>query len=268
MDALPARTAGSFFERPVAPFLRDVFACLWVHRMPAAASPIIVTPDATIDLQWIDGKLRIAGPDKDPQIEVLPAGATVVGLRFHPAAAAGWLGVPAADLLERRLPLEDLWGTRARRLASQVREFERLADLIGSLERAVERCAAERPPADARMRAAYDLVQARPPPEAPLVPWLGRALDMSERTLRRRFDACFGYGPKTLDRILRYQSFLRLARGSGHSTAILAVEAGYSDQAHLVRESRRLTGNTPLQIEHLMKGAANLPASSPNKPLT
>ena len=35
---------------------------------------------------------------------------------------------------------------------------------------------------------------------------------------------------KTLDRILRYQRFLRLARGSAGSTAILAAEAGYSDQ--------------------------------------
>ena len=102
------------------------------------------------------------------------------------------------------------------------------------------------------MRAAYDLIETGPPPDVPLVPWLGRALAMSERTLRRRFDESFGYGPKTLDRILRYQRFLRLARQSPAPTAMLAVEAGYSDQAHLVRESRRLTGSTPLQIARML----------------
>ena len=76
---------------------------------------------------------------------------------------------------------------------------------------------------------------------------------MSERTLRRRFDESFGYGPKTLDRILRYQRFLRLVRLSQGSTAILAAEAGYSDQPHLVRESQRLAGCTPLEVQRMMR---------------
>jgi AraC-like DNA-binding protein len=89
-----------------------------------------------------------------------------------------------------------------------------------------------------------------------LVPWLGRGLAMSERTLRRRFDESFGYGPKTLDRILRYQRFLRQVRLSQGSPAILAVEAGYCDQPHLVRESRRLAGCTPLEVGRTMKRVA------------
>jgi AraC-like DNA-binding protein len=76
---------------------------------------------------------------------------------------------------------------------------------------------------------------------------------MSERTLRRRFDESFGYGPKTLDRILRYQRYLRLIRLSEQSTASLAAEAGYSDQPHLVRESQRLAGYTPSEVERIMK---------------
>src|SRR5262245_17921342 len=150
MDAVPARATGTFYERPVAPFLRSVFAATWVHRMPAADTPpIIVTPDATIDLQWVDGRFRIAGPDKDPQVESLPAGATVIGFRFHPAAAASWLGVPAAEILEQRLPLAELWGAKAHRLAGQIRDRETLATLIASIERAVAQCALERPTTDA-----------------------------------------------------------------------------------------------------------------------
>jgi AraC-like DNA-binding protein len=98
------------------------------------------------------------------------------------------------------------------------------------------------------------LIERGPPPGAPLVLWLMRALEMSEKTMRRRFDESFGYGPKTLDRILRYQRFLRLSSQSSNSTAILAAEAGYSDQAHLIRESRRLTGSTPQQLNHLLNG--------------
>ena len=100
-------------------------------------------------------------------------------------------------------------------------------------------------PVDHAMRTAYRLVQAGPPQRAPLIPWLARSLAMSERTMRRRFHESFGYGPKTLSRILRYQRFLLLSATSQSSMAVLASEAGYADQAHLVRESRRISGLTP-----------------------
>jgi AraC-like DNA-binding protein len=233
---VPARATGYFHERTAPPFLRGTFSSTWIHRMPeASAPPVIVTPDGTIDLQWIDRTFRVAGPDKDPVIENLPAGTTVVGFRFQPAAAAAWLGVPANQILGQRLSLQELWGPRVRGLAGKVRDNQNIAQLIAALESVITD------------------FQAGPPPGVALVPWLGRALAMSERTLRRRFDESFGYGPKTLDRILRYQRFLRQVCLSQGSTAILAVEAGYSDQPHLVRESRRLAGCTPLEVERTMR---------------
>ncbi len=258
MRATPALATGYFRERPAAPFLRSLFACTWIHRLPEAdAPPIIVTPDGTIDLQWIDGTFRVAGPDRDPQIEIIPAGTTVIGFRFQPATAARWLETPATEILERRLTLDELWGSRAQRLTDNIHQRRDLAEFIGSLERVLAQWVPAHASTDAPMRAAYELIQAGPPPGVPIVPWLSRALAISERTLRRRFDESFGYGPKTLDRILRYQRFLRLARVSKESTAILAADAGYCDQAHLVRESRRLTGSTPLQFERMMKAGGN-----------
>jgi AraC-like DNA-binding protein len=76
---------------------------------------------------------------------------------------------------------------------------------------------------------------------------LGAALGVSERQLRRRFADAVGYGPKTLARILRFQRFLTLA-GDGGELARLALQAGYADQAHLTRETRRLAGRTPLDL--------------------
>lgn len=244
-DPVLAQAIGSFDERAPRRCLCTSFAAAWVHRMgPSGPPPIVVVPDATVDLQWIEGSFRVAGPDKDPKTEILAANDVVVGFRFHPAAAAACLGVPLVELVGQRLPLDALWGSRARKLADRVRVRDDVEDLVSSLEEAIAEemapCAADR-----AMQIAYDLIERGSPPGTQLVPWLMRALEISERTLRRRFDASFGYGPKTLDRILRYQRFLRLASRSAESTAALAVEAGYSDQAHLVRESRRLTGATP-----------------------
>ncbi|HKZ12213.1 MAG TPA: helix-turn-helix domain-containing protein [Solirubrobacterales bacterium] len=75
---------------------------------------------------------------------------------------------------------------------------------------------------------------------------IATALGFSERQLRRRFLATVGYGPKTLQRILRMRRFLKLASVDGLAGG--AAAAGYADQAHLSREVRALTGLTPSEI--------------------
>ena len=59
--------------------------------------------------------------------------------------------------------------------------------------------------------------------------------------MRRRSLAAFGYGPKTLQRVLRFQRALGLAR-SGMALADVAQAAGYADQPHLANEVRVLAG--------------------------
>jgi transcriptional regulator GlxA family with amidase domain len=69
--------------------------------------------------------------------------------------------------------------------------------------------------------------------------------------MRRRFAQSVGYGPKTLQRVLRMQRVLWLARANTRampSLARLALAAGYADQAHMTRELAGLTGLTPHQL--------------------
>ncbi|WP_322418617.1 AraC family transcriptional regulator [Mesorhizobium huakuii] len=247
MEAVLAQTTGSFQESPADRRLAASFVSVWVHRMrDRDAPPVVITPDATIDLQWIDGRSRVAGPDREPQIETLPSGSTIVGFRFRPGAAAGWLGVPANRIVGERLDLGELWGTQARHLAGRIQATPDLTKLVGQLEEAIGAYMQDHRAPDAAMGFAFDAIDQGLPVDKPLVPFLLRTLHMSERTLRRRFEESFGYGPKTLDRILRFHRYRRLRQTSGDaSTAVLAIEAGYSDQAHLIRESRRLSGVTP-----------------------
>ena len=48
-------------------------------------------------------------------------------------------------------------------------------------------------------------------------------------------------------RVLRFQRFLQLS-GERADLARLALDAGYADQAHLTRETRRLSGRTPAEL--------------------
>lgn len=186
------------------------------------------------------------------------AGASVIGLRFRPAAAAAWLGVPASEMVGQRLPLAEIWGAKARRLVDHVNLQRSTRGLVAAVEAAVAQANNDPRLPDRTMARAYELIRSGPPQATSLLPWLAKELGLSERAIRRRFDECYGYGPKTLERILRYHYFLELNRHAKASTAVLAVEAGYSDQAHLIRESRRLTGSTPGALETAPERAASL----------
>ncbi|HZB51734.1 MAG TPA: helix-turn-helix domain-containing protein, partial [Mycobacteriales bacterium] len=87
------------------------------------------------------------------------------------------------------------------------------------------------------------------PDAAGVVAALAARAGLSERQLHRRCLAAFGYGAKTLDRVLRLQRFLALGRTSPTAgMAELAIEAGYADQAHLGHDCRALAGATPTEL--------------------
>jgi AraC-like DNA-binding protein len=64
---------------------------------------------------------------------------------------------------------------------------------------------------------------------------------LSSRQLHRRCLDAFGYGAKTLARILRMVGALDLAR-AGVTFADIAARAGYFDQPHMARDVHELTG--------------------------
>jgi AraC-like DNA-binding protein len=73
-------------------------------------------------------------------------------------------------------------------------------------------------------------------------------IGLSLRQLRRRCHAAVGYGPKTLQRILRFQMFVSLVDRDRADLATLAAQTGYADQAHLTRECLSLSGLTPAAL--------------------
>lgn len=77
---------------------------------------------------------------------------------------------------------------------------------------------------------------------------LSRRLSISERQLRRRFERTIGLRPSSYARIARVQRAVRLALRHGWTWTAVAYEAGFSDQAHLAREVRALTGYRPSRL--------------------
>lgn len=78
---------------------------------------------------------------------------------------------------------------------------------------------------------------------------IASATDISLRHLNRICKELTGFNVKTVARIIRFQNFIRSYRSSsetGFSAA--AYEAGFSDQAHMIREFRSFSGKTPSSV--------------------
>ncbi len=190
-------------------------------------------PDGCMDLLWNDGRLLVAGPDTRAHVaEGAPS--RWAGIRFCPGTAPTFLGVPAHELRDRRVELADLWPVSlARRLTARVNAA---VDPASGLEEvALERADKVDGPDPLLRRIVAALDAGRP------VATTADELGLGARQLHRRSLAAFGYGPKTLARVLRLQRALALARG-GVQFADTAVRAGYADQAHLARDVRELAG--------------------------
>lgn len=82
---------------------------------------------------------------------------------------------------------------------------------------------------------------------------LARELGYSRKHVIAMFRDQVGIPPKLLARIVRFDRLVRhLRRGGGGTWADLALEFGYYDQAHLVRDVRQFTGITPSEVRPLV----------------
>jgi AraC-like DNA-binding protein len=199
----------------------------------ADAGPARILPDGCTDLIWTGEDLVVAGPDTTAHISTLSAPERLVAVRFPPGVGPSVFRTPATELRDRRVPLEAIWAAGdVRRLNEQLAGS---AHPARTLEQAVAQYAANEPTV---MTTAAALLL-----DGHTVDDVADGVGLSSRQLHRRSLVAFGYGPKLLGQILRFGRALGLAR-AGVPFAHVAAEAGYSDQAHLSRDVKRLAGVT------------------------
>ncbi|MFE2750829.1 helix-turn-helix domain-containing protein [Actinosynnema sp. NPDC059335] len=196
-----------------------------------------------IGSQSFEGRTYVHAPDTATTLVLCTAseGAYVVGprdrarytagrrarrvvVRLTPGRAQAVLDVPVDELVDRAVPLSELWG----------RPVGDVAALRAAL---LSRVAQADPGRSDLVHAAARMLRVRGVAETAL------ALGVSERHLRTLFTRAVGLSPKRFARVERVRRVV--ARGGRGGWARLAVELGYYDQAHLSREFRATMGVPP-----------------------
>jgi len=249
-SSAPPATASWFRETRPAPGVATAVVARWAG-VGGWDRTLRVLPDGCADLIWAGDRLVVVGAQAGPQRFAVSAAGHNVGLRLRPGAGRAVLGVALRDLPPGEVAAVDLWGSAATRLEDDLHHARDVGHRHELLERHVAARLAAVDADDGRgldpaVAAAAQLLRHA----ATSVARVADDVGLSPRELRRRFLVDVGYGPKTLQRVLRFRAAVRNL-STGVSLADIAARHGYADQSHLGRECRRLSGSSPARLQAL-----------------
>lgn len=170
-----------------------------------------------------------------------PTGAVdIIAVRFTPAGAAAFFPFSLREITDEHAPLaavEEPW----RGLEERLHERRTTAARLRLLEETLLTVRRTMRPG----RAAHAVARLRTTDGRMRIRELADELNLSARQLERDFTREVGLTPKQFARIVRFQRVMRAFADGGNGWADVAADCGYTDQAHLVNEFRKLSGLAP-----------------------
>ncbi len=169
----------------------------------------------------------------------------IVGARFFPSRVSPFVRLPVAELNDRAVSLEDIFGNEANRIEErilnepsasgkiQIAEAFLIQKLLANekMDYVVERCVNMIIKAKGQV-ALHELI---------------KQIRISERHLERKFISFVGLSPKSFQRITRFQHVLQLIKQNHFSSfESFSYESGYYDQSHFVKDFKAFTGVNPV----------------------
>lgn len=251
--ALPSDDLAYFVER------------YWIVRWDLRGRdpyPSETLPHPSVHVVFDRGISAVHGISTRRFVRVLTGKGGVFGVKFKPGGFFGFLDRPMRSLTDAPpIPLREAFGRSADGLESRVLSEDDVGAQTALVEAFLRPLAPGRDPLVAE---AFRIAEvARVDREITKVEALAARAGLSPRSLQRLFHKYVGVGPKWVIRRYRiHEAVARAAEGESVSWASLALDLGFSDQAHLSREMKATTGRTPRELATMCRAAAATAAAS------
>ena len=248
-------------EGSVAEFVREAWL-VRAERCRMAAEAAL--PDASVELYFnlgptgrhISGRRPratlpprpawVVGPRAKPLfIEKETRDCDIVGIRLVPWVAHRVLGVPAAELRESMVDLDEFWGSFVQETRERLDATADARARLSIVERAVAHRVSRVPASDESglVRRLCQTVEMEP---SLTVSLLAARFGLTHRRVIEIFDRTVGLKPKSFYRVRRLRRVFQLSDAKPRlSWTTIAHRCGYYDQAHLINDFRQLTGILP-----------------------
>ena len=188
------------------------------------------------------GRAVVAGVRSAAYLKAGSGGRTI-GVQFAPGGFLALFGLPATEIAERHVALERIAPSLATELEARLAGCDDAGEALDEMSSVLEHALRGRPEVEegAWLRKAVERLYRG---------WaVGRVVaesGWSHRHFIRRFRESVGVTPKRYARLARFQRVLAAIERDARTPSIeIALDAGYSDQAHFHREFRAFAGMTP-----------------------
>jgi AraC-like DNA-binding protein len=171
--------------------------------------------------------------------------ASLLGVHFRPGGAFPFFSLPVSELVDTHVDLETLWRRSGRELRQRLRNAARFLDKF----RVLESILMSRLSVAARQGdVVWFAVDALSGSGATTVHEVTQRVGLSHRRFIEVFKRQVGLTPKLFHRVQRFQRILAHVR---HAQALewshLAVDCGFFDQSHLIRDFAEFSGFSPAE---------------------
>lgn len=249
---MPAKNYGRFWPGPeLAPFVEHFWTVAWDLPEPEVHE-VLHHPS----IQFVIGSdgSRIAGLVRGRFTTRLEGKGRVLGTKFLPGGFRPFLGTAVSSLTGRQIPPQEVFGKEFLELEARARAMEDAAQALAEIAAFLRE---RRPPIDPAVdlvrriaeRAAQDRAITR-------VEHLAASFGLGVRALQRLFSEYVGITPKwVVQRYRLHEASERIAQGEVSDWATLALDLGYADQAHFIRDFRSVVGKTPAEYQRALEPA-------------
>ena len=176
-------------------------------------------------------------------ILISPTGVVqLIGIRFHPGGTLPFLRLPLNEITDQVVELGSVSSNLENELLTVSDDLPTIEGRVTAIESLLLAHVLQNGNGSSLLQLAARVVESGGLVSVDL---LANEAGLSTRQLERRFLREVGLGPKMLSRILRFQQVFRAIERCDGAWAPVAVECGYYDQAHLIRDFNQFAHQTP-----------------------
>ncbi len=237
--------AGRYLPEPaLAGFVEHFWTVAWdfTGQPPVTRETL---PHPSVHLVIEKGRSALTGISTARFMRTLEGRGRVLGIKFHPGCFRPFWHEPISKLVDRTLPLCDAFGKGGETLEAEViasgDDDSRAVNLAEAF--VLQRLPASSPHAQEARTIVASIRDERSLMRAEQV---AEASGLRLRTLQRLFNEYVGVSPKWVIRRYRlHEAMERMETGKIVDFGALALDLGYFDQAHFIKDFKMMVGRTP-----------------------
>lgn len=193
-------------------------------------------------------KLEVLGHFTVPTFATVARGTTVLVTRFHPHASSLFVRHSAVDFTNKSVDLYDVLSHQSIDFYNQIMEQPTVEMKVRILEAFLIQQLIENGKEHTKLKLIDHVCRYISSTESFDSDRLSAEFGFSERYIQKSFLEYVGLTPQNYFAVQRFNKSLALVQSSSKPLTSIALECGYYDQAHFIKEFKSYTALTPSQV--------------------